>query len=343
MVNFSRRTVSIWLAVFHLNCTAVSDSNAQQAASDDCLRFAKNIGAKGFEPGPTITACELAVSKNPNDPGLILQLGRALLPKDPKAASDWIRRSADLGQPEAQYMMARIDGQGLNITQEVNWLTKAANNGHKEASYDLGVMKSEGNWVQRDVKGAFELFERAAEAGHARAQAALARSYRDGLGTESNDAKAILWFEKSIQNGNDEVRPELNDLRRQRAIQATPRPELTPVKTELLKAYTAYLTVKACHDIREGYLIKLVTPRQFDQAKRVMREIEDSTKLVKAEKDTVWDVANNDMSQTMGLFKRAQVMGINSVSDDIRYLCQSSLANLESLSPQDAAPTKRDF
>ncbi len=465
MVNYARRCADIGFAILLSTLALVSEGNAQQASSDTCLRLAKEIGTSGFDPVPTIAACEQAANERPDDSRLPLQLGRALLihgdaktslhhltrshnqgnldasyrigkihfdgsrdlksnheeafrwfkpaadkghpacqnavgimiaegfgtaqnlyeginwirkaaeqgesaaqvnlgkryldgaglTKDAATGAKWIRQAAEANDPEAQVLLGKLffDGRGVVRSQPdaVIWFKKASDQGNPEGLFWFGAAKLKGWSTLIDEKAALQLIERSANAGYADAQAVLGELYRDGkvkvIGKDID--KAIHWFETAVRNGV-EARPELDALKarasEERARQAeAKRAEVvrTPTKEELLNAYTAYLTVKLCHDVRSEYLVKLVTPKQFELAKRLIRNVEDLTTLSKSEKDDVWKQANEDMTQTLGLFKMAQVMGGNLASDDMRLVCQSSLASLEAMRPKPDASPKRDF
>jgi TPR repeat protein len=56
--------------------------------------------------------------------------------------------------------------------------------------------------VKHDYQRARELYEQAAEHGHAAAQAALAYMVENGLGGESDDVEALKWYLLSAEKWN---------------------------------------------------------------------------------------------------------------------------------------------
>ncbi len=64
----------------------------------------------------------------------------------------------------------------------------------------------------RDYEGAFEAFTKAALAGDAAGQLNLAQMYRDGLGTEQDDQKALHWFKAAADKDYSNARQEYDAL-----------------------------------------------------------------------------------------------------------------------------------
>jgi TPR repeat protein len=76
----------------------------------------------------------------------------------------------------------------------LKWLSASINFNEAGVAYEDG-----------DYKKAFQLLERSAKAGHARAQYNLGVMYDNGLGVISNPKKAIEWFRKAASQGNDDA------------------------------------------------------------------------------------------------------------------------------------------
>ena len=79
---------------------------------------------------------------------------------------------------------------GLNGTQSyeeaVKWFKRAAEAGHAKAQANLGLCLFYGQGVERDVKQAIGWFVKAAEQGNAGAQAKLGDCYFHGEGIEQD-------------------------------------------------------------------------------------------------------------------------------------------------------------
>ena len=73
-------------------------------------------------------------------------------------------------------------------------LEKAKNN-NKQGLYDLAVLKQNGMYgVEKDLKGAIELYKRASALGHRSANHNLGLIYYKGEGVAVNYPEAAKWF-----------------------------------------------------------------------------------------------------------------------------------------------------
>ena len=85
-----------------------------------------------------------------------------------------------------------------------------ARQGHALSQHQLGFMHKSGSGVVKSDARCRELWTAAAEAGHAGAQANLARQYaRGGLGLEMDLSEALRWYEKAARQGDAEAAAEL--------------------------------------------------------------------------------------------------------------------------------------
>lgn len=71
-----------------------------------------------------------------------------------------------------------------------------------DAEYALGLMAHEGRGLQRNLRQAFRLVERAAGRGHVEAQNTLGYFHQHGLGTVANAGQALTWYRRSAEAGN---------------------------------------------------------------------------------------------------------------------------------------------
>jgi TPR repeat protein len=105
---------------------------------------------------------------------------RAARVKKENEANDTLIKSAEKGDPEAQYKLgaAYSFGNGLpkNDIKSVEWLTRAAQQGQSEAQFELGLHYLNGEGVESSEIEAYQWWSIAADKGHIRAQASL-----DGL------------------------------------------------------------------------------------------------------------------------------------------------------------------
>src|SRR3546814_2179016 len=64
------------------------------------------------------------------------------------------------------------------------------------------LLTERGQGVPQDSERAFQLFMKAAEAGHPDAQNAVGLAYMSGRGVERNPTEAATWFQAASGNGN---------------------------------------------------------------------------------------------------------------------------------------------
>lgn len=79
--------------------------------------------------------------------------------QDYRRATDWLRKTAELGDAQAQYNLGVAYDQGQGVAQDykqaVTWFRKAAEQGYISAQYNLGVMYANGNGVAQNYKLAY--------------------------------------------------------------------------------------------------------------------------------------------------------------------------------------------
>ena len=93
--------------------------------------------------------------------------------KDTKEAALWYEKSAEQGNPKAQFRLGKMYAQAHENTQAFAWYCKAAEQGEADAQYDLGEAYLSGSaWygAPMDYARAVEWLKKAAEQGHGLAQ-----------------------------------------------------------------------------------------------------------------------------------------------------------------------------
>lgn len=76
----------------------------------------------------------------------------------------------------------------------------------------LGERYLNGNVVEKDVKKAVELFEKAANQNNDIGMLKLATCYKNGIGVEQDNARALSLFEKSANKGNTDAMIAVSDM-----------------------------------------------------------------------------------------------------------------------------------
>ena len=92
-------------------------------------------------------------------------------------------------------------------------INKAASAGHAKAQCELGVMLMEGRaGVPVDRVTAYQWFERAAAQGDAVAQTNLGWMKANGIGAPKNMLDAAQWYRRAAESGSAEAQARLGDL-----------------------------------------------------------------------------------------------------------------------------------
>ncbi|KAI8605769.1 kinase-like domain-containing protein [Dissophora ornata] len=102
------------------------------------------------------------------------------------------------------------DGVDVNRAEAAEIFRRAANMGHARAQYVLGKMYQDGDSVLRDYTKAAECFQKAADQGYAPARTGLGLSYLDGgKGVPQDYSKALELFQAAASQGYIDAYPNL--------------------------------------------------------------------------------------------------------------------------------------
>jgi TPR repeat protein len=133
--------------------------------------------------------------------------------KDNQRAFQFYRKAASLGDPLAMHKIALIFlygklGQKKNLKEGISWLKRAtafASLEHPESLYDLAQCYERVGGcpvVIPDEAFAFELYNKAAQYGHAQSQFRLGSAYEFGLfGCPIDASLSIRWYSKAAEQG----------------------------------------------------------------------------------------------------------------------------------------------
>ena len=118
---------------------------------------------------------------------------------------------AKQGDARAQYALGWIYRGNKDIpndvaqdyAESVKWYTKAAEQGHAQAQAWLGVMYDLGWGVNRDYKEAINLYRKAAYQDNVLGQLRLASLYSEGKGVIKNLKEAEKWYLRSASYDGD--------------------------------------------------------------------------------------------------------------------------------------------
>lgn len=149
--------------------------------------------------------------------------GRLGLPRDEARARamaslvvDAVRRQADRGSAEAQFLVGTAFDEGLGVAEDpaaaIPWFEKAAAQGHTLAAHNLGNAFAAGRGVTADAAAAVRHWLKAGEQGDAVVQLRLGEAYERGTGVPRDLAQARRWYADAAGRGNAQAKAALERL-----------------------------------------------------------------------------------------------------------------------------------
>jgi len=117
-----------------------------------------------------------------------------------------------LSQKELKTGVALGRGVPQDETQGTEWTRKAADQGHAGAQALLAAMYATGQGVPQDYTVAASWFQKAANQGNADAQSVLGDLYYKGQGVAQDYAAAMSWYRKAADQGNADAQHGLASL-----------------------------------------------------------------------------------------------------------------------------------
>jgi TPR repeat protein len=129
------------------------------------------------------------------------------VPKDIQKGLPWLRKAAERGVLELQYILSNVyqDGWGgvpVDRAESFKWALEAAQHGHMVAQHNVAGDYKDGLGVHQDLEQARYWYTRAAEQGFAHSQWTLGRMYAQGVGVAPNREEALKWLSKSLAQGH---------------------------------------------------------------------------------------------------------------------------------------------
>lgn len=133
--------------------------------------------------------------------------------QDEPEARAWFKKAARLGNPQAQYQLAKLiladpAATADQVAEALSWLTKAAEAGQDCAQYALGKLYRDGRGeandgpMEKDIAQAVAWFTKAAEQDNDYAAFALGKLLLSGEGIPKDVESALRWLTASADQGN---------------------------------------------------------------------------------------------------------------------------------------------
>jgi len=142
--------------------------------------------------------------------------GRAKVEAKDSSGLELLRKSANLGYPQAQFYLGRLyeeGGAGLakNPAEARRWYERAANAGDRGAMHNVGLMYFEGLGGAKNLTSAAQWFRKAANLGLVDSQFNMGQLYEQGLGVTQNSAEAYKWYLLAGRAGTPEQRAQARE------------------------------------------------------------------------------------------------------------------------------------
>ena len=193
------------------------DDTAQCDRAADPLHPGNPSGVRGAEQPPRFDddntawdtlrlACENSYAAHPDTPRYAYQLARLYYARDYNVSAEkYLKIAAEQGDPVAQNTYGNtLNEQGYDGT---DWLKKAAAQGYIPAMEDLGDHYD----ATENLGAALEWYEKAAEAGNARAAWKLGDLLQPYASEQAHD-----WYQKAAAGGELRAALRLGDYYRER-------------------------------------------------------------------------------------------------------------------------------
>lgn len=138
--------------------------------------------------------------------GVLMITGEGGAKKDQKNGVDWIRKSAEGGNPMGQRLWGDILSSGrlvpLDDAASIRWYRQAAEAGDPDAQSEMGVRYTLGRGVQKDDAEGVRWAMKAAAGGDVAAMIYLGSRYEDGRGVEKNPKTSVDMFRQAADHGS---------------------------------------------------------------------------------------------------------------------------------------------
>ena len=203
-----------YMRAFNLYCDSAEQGNPY-AEYELGKMYLKGIGCTKLEDDSQAHferafAGFCSLEEENHDDKLQYRIGQMLYtgtgtPKDEEAAECYWKKSAELGNVDAQCALAKLwlQNKSQPINKIMEMLEKAASTGHSTVQYTLGKIYSGDYGTPKDIPKAIESFRQAAEQENAFAAYRIGKIYIQGdMGISQNTEKGMKWLEEASRNNN---------------------------------------------------------------------------------------------------------------------------------------------
>lgn len=127
---------------------------------------------------------------------IVVSFSAFALQVSPDTSFDYLRKSAEQGNIQAQYELASRYARSVpsNLEEAARWFEIAARQGHTVAQFNLRQMYNEGRGVKQDYGKALAWLRKAADQGHPLAQLQVGTMCAAGTGIEKDSVEGYKWL-----------------------------------------------------------------------------------------------------------------------------------------------------
>ena len=193
---------------------------AQSTASSDMMfvmgmKYLKGLD-KPYDPAKAFRLFQMAAGKS--HPRSMNALGNMFLkglstPENVDSAIHWYTKAADHGHAEAYLNLGRLCQIGQLVKQDfaeaARYFRLGAAAGNLDCQNMIAYFHYKGIGLEQDYNKAFAIFSDLALKGHTNAQYFLGICYRNGYGTQANNAYAKEWLQKAAEKNDKQSLHEL--------------------------------------------------------------------------------------------------------------------------------------
>ena len=225
------------------------------------------------EPRPTLPQIAVPVTLESaaasGDPKALYTLGKSELDDGNFAdGAGLMKRSAEAGEPAAQYRLGKLHEKGLGVPRDLTlarkWTESAANGGNVRAMHDLAVFYAQGDGGPQSYAAAVNWFRKAAEFGVVDSQYNLGVLYERGIGIEPDPTEALFWFVIAARGGDAASAAKIQELSKALPVDAANS------ATSRAQGWTPKPASDAANGIYAGQSYGGVTPQHIAQVQAAL-------------------------------------------------------------------------
>lgn len=185
-------------------------------------RVAMAVVTPAAQPGAAQSGATAAEAEAPavDDGSALLAEAVSRLEAKDRGGIALLRKAANLGQPKAQFLLAKMAEMGeggvkKDMAEARRWYERSAQGGDPSAMHNIALFAYRGDGGDKNLTTAANWFRKAAETGLVDSQFNLAQLYENGRGVAQNPAEAYRWYLIAARAGDVDARGRATALRGQ--------------------------------------------------------------------------------------------------------------------------------